>query len=54
MASAVINENASISYAILDKHVYVDAGVKIVGTPEKPIVIKKNVHVTCDIIGGEE
>ncbi|MBO1306806.1 glucose-1-phosphate adenylyltransferase subunit GlgD [Enterococcus sp. 669A] len=54
MASAVINENASISYAILDKHVYVDAGVKIVGTPEKPVVIKKNVHVTCDIIGGEE
>lgn len=52
MANANIGENALIEYAILDKNVVVEAGVTIKGTPEKPIVVKKNQVVSKDLIGG--
>lgn len=50
--SNTIKANAEVSYAILDKNIVVEEGVKIVGTPEKPVVVKKGTHVTADIIGG--
>ncbi|WP_207694873.1 glucose-1-phosphate adenylyltransferase, GlgD subunit [Enterococcus sp. DIV0212c] len=53
MANAKIAEDAIIEYAILDKNVTVEAGVKISGTAEKPIVIKKNQVVSTDIYGEE-
>jgi glucose-1-phosphate adenylyltransferase len=52
MSNATIEEHASISYAILDKNVTVKAGVTIKGTPEKPVIIRKNEVVTTDVIGG--
>lgn len=53
MASCSIHENSLIKNAILDKNVVVEAGVKIIGSANKPIVIKKNTHVLSDIYGGE-
>jgi glucose-1-phosphate adenylyltransferase len=50
MASAQIGEGARIRYAILDKNVEVKPGITIQGTPEKPVVVKKNQVVTADII----
>lgn len=52
MGSANVGENTSVKYAILDKNVTIDANLKIEGTPEKPIVIEKDTHVTADVIGG--
>ncbi|MCP0886316.1 glucose-1-phosphate adenylyltransferase subunit GlgD [Ligilactobacillus sp. WILCCON 0076] len=52
MGSANIGENAIIKYAILDKNVRVDPGVKIEGTTDKPVVIEKNKHITADVFGG--
>lgn len=52
MGSANVGENASVKYAILDKNVTIDANLKIEGTPEKPVVIEKDTHVTADVIGG--
>ncbi|WP_086313619.1 glucose-1-phosphate adenylyltransferase, GlgD subunit [Enterococcus sp. 7F3_DIV0205] len=48
MSNAKIAENVVIEYAILDKNVTVEAGVKIIGTPEHPIVIEKNQVVSTD------
>lgn len=45
MAKSIIKKNAVVKYAILDKHVVIEEGVTVCGTPEKPIVIKKNTHV---------
>lgn len=53
MASCLIKENAMIKYAILDKNVVVEAGVKIIGSVDHPVVIKKNTHVLSDVYGGE-
>lgn len=53
MASVKVLEGAEIKYAILDKNVVVEPGVKIIGTLEKPVVVKKNAHVLHDIYGGE-
>ncbi|MDN6639650.1 MAG: glucose-1-phosphate adenylyltransferase subunit GlgD [Tetragenococcus sp.] len=50
--SNVIKPSATIRCAILDKNVVVDEGVRIEGTPEKPLVVEKGTHVTQDIIGG--
>ncbi|MEI5992863.1 glucose-1-phosphate adenylyltransferase subunit GlgD [Candidatus Enterococcus mansonii] len=50
MSNAKVAENAVIEYAILDKNVIVDAGVRIVGTKGKPIVIQKNQIVSADVI----
>lgn len=52
MGSANVGENTSIKYAILDKNVTIDANLKIEGTPEKPVVIEKDTHITADVIGG--
>lgn len=53
MANANIKQGASVKYAILDKCVTVEPGVRIEGTPENPVVIKKHEHVCADVIGGE-
>ncbi len=51
--SNVIKPSATVRCAILDKNVVVDEGVRIEGTPEKPLVVEKGTHVTEDIIGGK-
>ncbi len=53
MANCYIKENAFIRDAILDKNVVVEPGVKIIGSADKPVVIKKNTHVLNDVYGGE-
>ncbi|KAF1304766.1 MULTISPECIES: glucose-1-phosphate adenylyltransferase subunit GlgD [Enterococcus] len=53
MANNQIGEGAVVKYAILDKNVIVEPGVKIIGSPEMPLVIKKNSHVLSDVYGGE-
>lgn len=53
MTNAKIKANAIIKYAILDKNVVVEPGVKIIGSKEKPVVIKKDSHVISDVYGGE-
>ena len=50
--SFICEQGASVKYAILDKYVTVEPGVRIEGTPEKPVVIKKHEHVCADVIGG--
>lgn len=54
MSKTIVNQGATVEYAILDKNVVVDAGVRIIGTPDNPIVIKKNTHVTKDMVQREE
>lgn len=51
-ASCEIKANAVVRYAILDKNVIVEEGVRIEGTPDNPVVIAKSMHVTSDVIGG--
>lgn len=51
-ASCEIKANALVRYAILDKNVIVEEGVRIEGTPDNPVVIAKSVQVTSDVIGG--
>lgn len=41
MQGCLIGEGAYLQHVILDKNVIVEPGVKLVGTPEKPIVIEK-------------
>lgn len=53
MANNQIGAGAVVRYAILDKNVVVEPGVKIIGTKEVPIVLKKGSHVISDIYGGE-
>ncbi|OJG69294.1 glucose-1-phosphate adenylyltransferase, GlgD subunit [Enterococcus moraviensis] len=53
MSNATIAEDAVIEYAILDKNVSVEAGIKISGTAEQPVVIKKDQVVSADVYGGE-
>lgn len=53
MANSEIGEDSLVKYAILDKNVVVEPGVKIVGTKEQPIVLKKGSHVISDIYGGD-
>ncbi|MBV7390072.1 glucose-1-phosphate adenylyltransferase subunit GlgD [Enterococcus alishanensis] len=53
MANVKIQENAFIKNAIVDKNVIIEPGVKIIGTAEKPVVVRKNAHVLNDIYGGE-
>jgi glucose-1-phosphate adenylyltransferase len=50
MASANIKKNAYVKNAILDKNVIVDEGVRIIGADTNPIIIKKDSHVTTDIV----
>lgn len=51
-ANNKIHKHAVVRYAVLDKNVIVDPGVRIEGTAEKPVVVAKGTHVTADIIGG--
>lgn len=50
MSKSLIKEDAVVQYAILDKNVVIESGVKVIGTKENPIVIKKNAHITEDMI----
>lgn len=50
MARVNIKKNAYIKNAILDKNVIVDEGVRIIGDDDNPIVIKKDSHITSDIV----
>ncbi len=50
MSNAHIGKDVEIKYAILDKDVVVKSGVKIIGTPENPVVIEKKMKVTSDVI----
>ncbi|WP_429950791.1 glucose-1-phosphate adenylyltransferase subunit GlgD [Enterococcus sp. AZ101] len=54
MSNAQIEEDAEISYAILDKYVTVKPGVRIIGSAQNPVVIPKNQVVENDVIGGLE
>jgi glucose-1-phosphate adenylyltransferase len=47
--NAHIKRGAQIKYAIIDKGVVIE-GVKIEGTPQNPVVIKKGSHITEDVI----
>lgn len=51
-AGNVVKPSTTVRCAILDKNVEVDEGIRIEGTPEKPVVVEKGMHVTQDIIGG--
>lgn len=51
MAGAKIAPKASVKYAILDKNVIVDPGIRIRGTQKQPVVVTKGSHVSEDIIG---
>lgn len=53
MVDGIIKKNAVIKNAILDKRVRVEAGVKIIGNPDHPLVIPKGMHVTKDIVEEE-
>ena len=53
LASCSIHEKAYIKHAILDKNVVVEPGIKVIGSAEQPVVIKKNTHVLRDVYGGE-
>ena len=53
MANNKIGAGAQVKYAILDKEVQVAPGVKIIGTKEEPIVIKKQSHIISNVYGGE-
>jgi len=52
MANAQIETGAQIRYAVLDKNVVVKAGVTIQGTPQQPVIIKKNQVISSDINEG--
>ena len=41
MNDTVVGENAELKYVILDKDVVVRPGVKLIGTPANPIIIKR-------------
>lgn len=53
MANVVIKKNAVVNYAILDKNVVIEEGVKVIGTEANPVVVKKNAHISEDIIQVE-
>lgn len=53
MPKAVVGEGAVVQYAILDKNVEVAPNVKIIGTKNHPVVVKKGSKVISDTYGGE-
>ena len=53
LANNEIGEGAIVRHAILDKNVAVEPGVKVIGTPTNPVVLKKDSYVITDIYGGE-
>lgn len=52
-SSTTIGEGAQVSYAIIDKGCTIAKNVRVIGSPEKPLVIAKGTYVTEDIVGGE-
>jgi len=54
MYGCMIEEDAVLRYAILDKNVIVKKGVQLVGTRENPIVIKKNAVIEESIMRDGE
>lgn len=40
-----IDEDVELNYVIIDKHVHIEKGVKLKGTPENPLVISKGARV---------
>lgn len=51
LSGTKIGANAEIQYAIIDKNVTIDDGIKISGTLNNPIVIDKGTHVEKDVEG---
>lgn len=45
-----IRSGAKVAYAIVDKHVIIESGVKVEGTPKHPVVIPKYTVVREDVI----
>lgn len=43
-----VGENAQIEYAIIDKNTVIDAGAKIIGSPDNIKVIAKGSHITAE------
>ena len=41
MNDSVVGKDAKLKYVILDKNVTVTPGAKLIGTPKKPIIIKR-------------
>ena len=41
MNDTVVGENSELKYVILDKDVVIRPGTKLMGTPTKPIIIKR-------------
>ncbi len=41
MQGCKIGEGAHLEYVILDKNVTVAPGVRVIGTPEQPLVVEK-------------
>lgn len=53
MANGYVGKGAEVRFAILDKNVSVEEGVRIIGTPEEPVVVKKGTTVKEDqLVGG--
>ncbi|KRN89990.1 glucose-1-phosphate adenylyltransferase subunit GlgD [Ligilactobacillus ceti] len=52
MANGSIGEGATVKYAILDKNVVISPGVKVIGTPDRPLIIPKDSCIVDDIYGG--
>jgi len=46
MQKSFIEKNCELSYVIADKDVYIEEGVVLKGTPEKPVVLRKGERVT--------
>ncbi|MFT9452166.1 glucose-1-phosphate adenylyltransferase subunit GlgD [Liquorilactobacillus ghanensis] len=53
MGSTKIGAKSQIRYALVDKDVTIDPGVKIIGQPDNLLVVKKNEHITANIHGGK-
>lgn len=53
MPKAIVGEGAVVRYAILDKNVEVAPNVKIIGTRNQPVVVKKGSKVISDTYGGD-
>ncbi len=48
--NSLVKSGAKIQYAIIDKNVVVENNVKIIGTPDKPVVIPKGTVVAEDVL----
>ena len=46
MQKCTIEENCELAYVIADKDVYIEKGVRLIGTADRPIVLRKGERVT--------